>query len=45
MSKVRVSVSRCYKGIDYSVEARVEDFSVLGKVIRAVETFIEEKVS
>lgn len=44
MSKIRVSISRCYRGIDYSVEARLDDFDAIGKVIRAVEGFIEENM-
>jgi len=44
MSKIRVQVSRCYRGIDYSVEARLDDFDSIGRVIRAVEGFIEENV-
>jgi hypothetical protein len=44
MSKVRVVVSRNYRGIPYLVEARLDDFDAIGKVIQAVESFIEENV-
>lgn len=44
MSKVTVKVNRNYKGVEYSVEARVEDFSCIGKVIRAIEKFVDKEV-
>jgi hypothetical protein len=44
MSKIRVQVSRNYRGVPYSIEAKVEDFRVIGKAIRTVESFIENEV-
>ena len=44
MSKIKVQVSRNYRGVPYSVEASVEDFEVLGRVVRAVEQFIDKEV-
>jgi len=44
MSEVRVKVSRCYRGVDYSIEANPTDFSVIGKVLRAIEEFIDVQI-
>lgn len=44
MSRIRVKVSRCYRGVDYSIEANPTDFSVVGKVLRAVEEWIDSIV-
>ena len=43
MSEVHVKVSRCYRGVDYSLEASPEDFDTVGKVLRQIEAFIDSQ--
>ena len=41
MSDIHVKISRTYRGIPYSVEASLADFSVFGKIVQHIETFID----
>jgi len=43
MSKIHVTVKRCYRGVDYSLEASPEDFDTVGKVLRQIEAFIDSQ--